>query len=298
MPHRALPVLAGIMLSFIFGLSFLFSKEALTSLEPLELLAHRFSIAAIILILLTTSRLIKVRFHLKMFWDLLPLSLFQPIFYFLGETYGVKLTTASESGLVIALIPVAVTFLGKTFLHEKATWRQWINIWISVIGVGIIIISSTESSFGKHLIGIFFLLAAVIAAAIYNILSRQHSSSYSPLEITVVMMGTGAIFFNILNFILLPQKIGYYNAFTNFKTFLSLVYLGGLSSVLAFFLLNYMLRQMAASRAANFINLTTIVSVLAGVIFRGERFGLMHLIGGIMIIIGVWRSNLHQTSDQ
>lgn len=296
--NQTLPVMSGIGLSFIFGLSFLFSKEALASLEPLELLAHRFSLAAVILILLTISGLISIKLRPEMLRDLLPLALLQPVVYFLGETYGVKLTTASESGLIIALIPVAVTFLGKIFLHEKATGRQWTFIWITVVGVGIIIISDTGVTFGEHSVGIIYLLAAVIAAAVYNVLSRKLSRSYSPLEITIIMMGTGAIFFNIINFISQPQKSDYFSAFTNLKTFIPLVYLGGLSSVVAFFLLNYMLKKMSASRAANYVNLTTIVSVLAGVVFRGERFGLMKIIGGFLILLGVWGSNLCQFREK
>ncbi len=292
--HQTLPVLAGIVLSFIFGLSFLFSKEALATLEPLELLAHRFSLAVAILFLLRTFRLTNFNYRPGMLRDLLPLALFQPVVYFLGETYGVKLTTASESGLVISLVPLAVTFLGNLWLHENATWRQWIFIWISLIGVGSIIVSHSGVNIGQHSVGIIYLLVAVSAAAIYNVMSRKLSGKYNPLEITSVMMGTGAIFFNSIYYLSLPEKAAYFSAFTNYKTILSLVYLGGLSSVVAFFLVNYMLKQLPASRAAAFTNLTTIVSVLAGILFRGERFGLIQLFGGVMILIGVWGSNLFQ----
>lgn len=295
---RSLPALAGIALSLIFGLSFLFSKEALESLEPFELLAHRFSIAVFLLFLLKVLGLINFNFRPGMLRDLLPLALFQPIIYFLGETYGVKLTTASESGLVIALVPVAVTFLGNYFLKEKATWQQWTFIWISLIGVGSIVVAHSGISFKAHSVGISYLLAAVIAAAIYNVGSRKLSKNYSPIEITTIMMGTGAVIFNILYLSSLPQKVGYFSAFLNLKTIFPLIYLGGLSSVLAFFLLNYMLKKMPASRAANFVNLTTIVSVLAGVIFRGERFGVIQILGGLLILFGVWGSNRYQSLVQ
>ncbi len=294
MPQKILPVLAGISIALIFGLSFLFSKEALSSLAPLELLAHRFSLATVILVLLMVFKVIDIKFRPKMIKDLFPLVLFQPIVYFLGETYGVKQTTATEAGLVIALIPIVVTFLGNIFLHEKATKKQWIFIWLSVIGVAMIIFSDTGVVFGEHSVGIIYLMVAVIAAAFYNILSRKLSNTYSPIEITFVMMVTGAIFFNIINFSTMPQKAVYFSAYYNYKTLLSLIYLGGLSSVVAFFLLNYMLKQLPASRAATFINLTTIVSIIAGVGFRGERFEIIQLLGGGLILLGVCGSNLYK----
>lgn len=289
--HKILPVLAGIAVSFIFGLSFLFSKSALDTLKPLELLAHRFSLAVVFLLIAARTGLINLRFRPGMFRDLFPLTLFQPVLYFLGETFGVNLTTATESGLVIALIPVAVTLLGKYYLHEKATWLQWTFIWLSVVGVAIIVLAPAGLVLGRHAVGVLCLLIAVIAAAIYNVLARKFSGKYSPLEITAVMMITGAVIFNLLYLIALSPKAVYFSAFTDRKALISLVYLGGLSSVLAFFLMNYMLKRMSASRAATFINLTTVVSVAAGVVFRGETFGLMQVLGGILILAGVWGSN-------
>lgn len=295
---RTLPALAGVALSFIFGLSFLFSKEALESLEPLELLAHRFSIALLLLLLLKVLGLINFQFRPGMLRELLPLALFQPIIYFLGETYGVKLTTATESGLVIALVPVAVTFLGNYFFKEKVTWQRWVFVWLSLIGVGSIVIAQSGMAFTAHSVGIIYLLVAVIAAALYNVGSRSLSKRYSPIEITMIMMGMGAVFFNILYLNSLPQKAEYFAAFLNLKTLFPLLYLGGLSSVIAFLLLNYMLGKMPASQAASFVNLTTVVSVLAGVVFRGERFGTIQILGGLLILFGVWGSNRYQFRDQ
>jgi drug/metabolite transporter (DMT)-like permease len=40
-----------------------------------------------------------------------------------------------------------------------------------------------------------------------------------------------------------------------------------------------------------FSNLTTVVAILAGVVFRGEPFGVVQLLGAAMIVIGVWGTN-------
>ena len=71
------------------------------------------------------------------------------------------------------------------------------------------------------------------------------------------------------------------------------IIIGGvvLSSIGAFFLLNYMLSRMEASRSAVFSNLTTIVAILAGVLFRGDVFYWFHAVGGFLILLGVYGTN-------
>lgn len=71
-------------------------------------------------------------------------------------------------------------------------------------------------------------------------------------------------------------------------TLLSVLYLGILSSVVAFFLLNYMLSKTNPSQTATYLNLTTVVAILGGVLLGGEPFTWYHMVGGAMIIIGVW----------
>lgn len=260
-------------------------------MSPIELLANRFTLAAIFLFTLNLTGLVPVHYSLKKFIRILPLTLFQPMIYFLGETFGIQLTSASEAALVIALIPVAVTLLGGVFLHEQAGWRQWLLVLCSTTGVGMIVLAGSATNFAVHIAGIATLMVAVVAAAIYNILSRHYSVSYSPLEITTAMMYAGAIFFNLLRLIAFPAKGLYFQGFTRIETLIPLIYLGLLSSVGAFFLVNFMLNKMAAAKVAAFNNLTTVVSVAAGVIFRGEVLGPYHWIGGSLILIGVWGIN-------
>ena len=98
-------------MALIFGLSFMFTKQALETLPTTLLLSYRFALAAILLTLLWLFGVIKISYKNKPLKELLLLSLFQPIAYFIFETTGVKLTSSSEAGIMIALIPVVVTIL-------------------------------------------------------------------------------------------------------------------------------------------------------------------------------------------
>ena len=290
--RRILPYIAGIIYSSIFGFSFLFTKEGLEELPPFHLLAFRFSIAAILLSLLLLFRIIKIDFRNKKTGLLLLLSLVQPCLYFIFETLGIYMTSSSEAGMIIALIPVAVTILAAFLLNEKPTFFQTLFILISISGVFFNTIMQYGVEERCKIPGILFLLLAVLMASIYNIQSRKLSLWYRPVEITFAMMWTGAVFFNILA--LLSNRGGfslYLIPLFNLKVLISVLYLGILSSVSAFFLMNYTLSKIEAAPAAVFAYFSTIVTIMAGVLIRGEKFYWYHFIGALLIITGVSGTN-------
>jgi drug/metabolite transporter (DMT)-like permease len=61
-----------------------------------------------------------------------------------------------------------------------------------------------------------------------------------------------------------------------------------IASVLGFFFVNYALSQLPAHVSSIYANISTIVSVIAGYFFLNEPVGIYHIIGGILIITGVY----------
>ncbi|KJS66419.1 MAG: hypothetical protein JL50_11735 [Peptococcaceae bacterium BICA1-7] len=290
------PIAAAAAVSVIFGLSFIFTKDILGYLSPFQLLGMRFALAALSLTALWALRLIRLNIKARHLPALLKIAVWQPGLYFIFETYGVKLTSASESGVVIALAPMAVMLLSIFMLGERITGGQVVCVAAAVSGVVLMALDGAGASGGGggHLLGLLMLFGAVIAAAFYSIYSRQAASSFAPLEITFVMMWLGALVFNAVGIsqsILDGQLAGYYNALQHIPVLAGLAYLGLLSSVGAFFLLNFSLSRLPASRVAVFLNLIPVVSLLAGVTFYGERLGISQLAGCGLILLGVWGTN-------
>lgn len=289
-----LPILSGIIYSSIFGFSFMFTKKGLNVLEPMQLLGFRFAAAALLLSLLKFLGFISVNIKGKRIHLLLLLALFQPVAYFVFEVLGVKLTSSSEAGMMIALIPVLVAVLAAFLLNEKPTNVQWFFILLSVLGVVFINLMKGMAQINGSTLGIIFLIGAVVSASLFNILSRKSSMHFSPVEITYVMMWVGAIVFNIIATIQSALDGGisfYFKALGNIEALISILYLGWLSSVIAFLLVNYTLSKIEASRSAVFANFTTVVSIIAGVVILGESFYWFHFIGCFMILFGVWGTN-------
>ncbi len=294
---KLLPYLAGGAVTLIFGFSFTATRGVLDSVDAMHLLALRFMFASVFLWGLRLTGILKISYKGRKTAPLYFLALFQPLLYFIFETIGINMTSASESGLMIALIPVVVAVMSYFFLKERPSRTQWLFILTSVAGVVFITVMKGLNTTGG-LAGFALLAGAVISAGVFNILSRKLSLSFKPIEITFFMMTAGFLVFNAISLTehLMQERVGqYFVPFVRTQTLMTLIYLGVLSSVGAFFLLNYMLSKLEAAQVAVFGNLVTVVSIFAGIIILNEQFSWFHIAGSVLILVGVWGTNRYRS---
>lgn len=299
--NKRLGMLAAILGTSIFGFSFMFSRIALGVSSPFVMLMYRFVLAFLTLNLLVFALRIAgvdhkadkevhwLRFSLrgKDIRPLIALGLVQPVIYYLCESYGISLTNSTFSGVIIALSPIVGLGLGALFLREYPTRAQVLFSFLSIAGV--ILMTLQQSSEGVvQPLGVLLLVMAVLSGTSYNILSRK-SSHFSSLEQTYVMMLIAAIFFTALavwdcrgDWRQLIAPI------TSLPFMASVLYLSVVSSNIAFLSLNFANSVLPVARVTSFCNLTTVISLFAGVIFLHEPFGWVSLLASIVIIIGVW----------
>ncbi len=289
---RYLPYLAGIGVALTWGFSFMFTRGALDYLAPFHLLGLRFAAAVAAMSLLRILGIINIKVVPRDYLNLLPLAFFQPILYFATETTGVLLTSASYAGMMIAIIPIFVAILAVFVLREYPNRLQIFFIIASVTGVIFIIYMDTQSIAGVNPLGTLALLGAVVAAACYNIASRKASVDYKPIHTTWVMMVVGAVVFNAVSLgqHLSAGKIGIYLTPLG-ELWPTVIYLGVISSVAAFFMYNYVLSKVTAAQGSVFANMVTVVAIAAGVVFRGETVFWYQLVGTAAILTGVWGTN-------
>lgn len=288
-----LPTLAALTGNAIFGFSFMFSRLALQITTPFIMLTWRFLGAVIILALVAlwsrrAGRQDWLRFDLrgKPIAPLLLLGLVQPVLYFLCESYGVSMTNATVSGVIIALVPIVALGAGAVFLKEKPTPEQ---IAFSLLSIGGVVVMTLQQSSGGDIrpLGVILLFGAVLSGTAFNILSRKLAADFSALERTFVMMLVASPIFTALALVTsTPAEI---IAPITSGTFLgATAYLSVLSSVAAFLLLNYAAGKLPVTHTTAFCNLTTVLSVLAGVMFLGESFTWVTAAAAAVIVAGVW----------
>ncbi len=279
-------MLAAAVSSVIFGFSFLFSRLALKVAAPSVLLSARFLFAVLLMLAMVLAGKGKLSLRGKPVGLLLLLGFFEPVLYFVCETYGILHSTATFSGVMIALIPIASLIFAAIFLRERPSLGQVLCSLLSIAGV--IVLALLQTGEGTvDVCGVLFLIGAIAAAVAYNLLGRRLSTTFTPFERTFAIMVEGAVFFTIVALIE-GVEAPLLSLFKMPTFFLPILYLGGLSSVAAFFLVNYSITYLPISRTTAFANLTTMVSVFAGVVFLGEPLTPLSAISAIAIVLGVW----------
>lgn len=277
----------------IFGLSYLFTKNITLSFTPIDVLSWRFIIAFIGINLCLLFKVIKVDFKDKSLKPILMTALFCPVIYFTSETFGIELTTASESGTIIASIPIVTLLCSALILKEKPNKNQIVGISITFIGVVItVIVKGLSASF--DILGYSMLFMAVLSYSLYSVYCKK-SDNFTNIEKTYIMISMGFVFFgalgmgdnlikgNFYDFIVLP--------FVNREFLITVLYLGLGASIIAFLLSNTAIGYLGTNKTASFVGLSTVVSILSGIVILSESFTILQLVGSILVLLGVYVSN-------
>lgn len=291
--HKA--YMAAIFQTLIIGLSFLFVKISLTITTPLDLLTYRFSTAFFIAVFIALVKRINLNIRKKDILTILPLAVFYPILFFLFQTFGLLYISSSEARIISALFPIFTLLLAALFLKEHATWQQKLYMLLSVSGVVFIFIMQGVRLEDYNFLGAALLLLSTLSMAFYSIIARRLTAQYPVFTLTFLMTAMGFVAFSAVSLPInlingtLPQFI-----LTAFHPtlILTMLYLGGLSSLLSSQLTNYTLSKLEASRMSIFGNLATVITILAGVFFLQEPFYWYHILGTVVIIAGVLGMNL------
>jgi len=277
--------------TIIIGLSFIITKIALESSNPLDLLAHRFTAAAVAIIFPLAFGFIKLP---KMTWrkvfKLLSFSVFYPLLFFGFQTFGLQYSSASEGGIIFATTPVITLIAASFFLKEKTNIIEKIGIILSVFGIFYILYGKGLNVDFSNIAGIVLLLLSVLSLVAYFVLVRKANAEFDALVITLFMTFLAFIAFNTFSLLSHFQN----GTISDFLTPLSepsfvwsVLYLGILSTVVTSFFSNYALSVIPASTVSIFGNLSPIIAVIGGVLILNETLYFYHIVGGLLVLSGI-----------
>ena len=278
------------IVTLIVGLSFIFVKIGLREADAYDLLAHRFTIAFILILLLASFRKIKFPKILSKDWvSILFVSLFYPILFFGFQTVGMETSTASQAGIIFALSPTFTIIAGALFLKEKTTLMQKIGVALSFLGLAYIFLYKggiqTESWEGN-----LFLVLSVLCTVGYYMIGKRLMQRYDSSSLTAIMISIAFIVFNsigITRHVTTGDLNTFFEPLLEPSFLLSVLYLGTLSSVVTSFLTNYALTFVPTSSVSIYNNLNPVIAIIGGVIFLSEHLYIHQLIGGLGVISGV-----------
>lgn len=271
----------------VWGSTFMVTKELIALWPPFTLAFARVTLGTLVLLPFAISR------HRR--GDHLPwpsiwsMGLIGVALYYIMFNLGMVYISASQGALVQASIPAMTALVAVLWLRERATGLRWLGIAMSVAGVLIVFSGSAADNGESTMFGNVLIFSSVICWALYTALAKR-VAGFDSLVITVAVTGTGAL-------LLLP--VAGYEILTMHAAgkglaplppmgWVGVFYLGGVASGLAYLWYNASLRHLDASAVGAYTNLIPVVGVLTGVVLLGEPLSARAIIGGLVVMLGVW----------
>jgi len=277
-----------------WGMSFVWTAILLNYYEPVTIIFLRLLISTLFLFLWLKAfggvqKIVKSDYKL-----FLISALFNPFLYFLGENYGVKLTSPTVSAVMIATIPLFTPIAAFLAFKEKLSWVNVAGFMISFIGV-LIILLKNNLSFEFSAWGIFALLGAVISAVGYSVYLKKLSARYNPIFIIGVQNMLGFIYF--LPFFMTMELNQFISIRPNTEIIVSLLALAILCSSLAFVGFTIAMREIGVSKSNVFTNLIPVFTGIFSYFIIDEYLDSQKILGIVIVVAGLFFSQIKKQSS-
>ena len=284
MPKR---LLGGIFLTLaasVWGGMFVAVKIAVEYIPPIPLVWMRYIVAFIVLAAVVVYQRENLKIARKDIALLLSIGVIGHTISIVTQEYGTMFSSAQMGSVITSATPAFMLIFAAWLLKEKMTVRKILSIILATVGV--ILIAGMDSMDMSKQLGAFCSTVAALTWALMSVMLKLIPSRYSPLQINFYAVLTAIICLTPVNLptvsalpwdkILQPEIIG------------CVVYMGAISTSIAFLLWNKGLLLMEAGASGLFFFFQPIVGTFLGWLILDEQITLSFWIGSLLIFIGVF----------
>jgi drug/metabolite transporter (DMT)-like permease len=262
--------------AIFWGGSYLAAKDLTEHASVNSILAFRFTAAAVIMTLIVLARGNKFS---KADWQLGALYGVAVGTIMQIETNGIKLTSATNAGLIISLTIIFTPILESIWSRSWLPRKFFIAAVGAIVGVALLVSGNgfKEPNFGDLLMLGAAVLRAITTTAQGKLAEGRKVSSFN---VTVVQLTVCGLSYLAIDF------GGTVNLITEFETaqWLNMAFLVLLCTVFGFVALQYGILRTSPSRASLLLSTEPIWAVLTATVFGGEQLFFVGFVGAALII--------------
>ena len=257
-----------IVVTMIWGSSFLIVQHTLTFVGPFTLLAMRFGFAVLVLAFLFRKRLIHITYTEILTGSIIGFFLFASYAF---QTVSLQYTTSSQAGFISGMYVPLVAILSIPLLKQKPALGGILGIILSMIGL---ILLSIKNGFQITIgPGELLALACAFASALHVICISKFAPKADAVNLTIVQIAlTG-----LLSLVAMPiarESI----SFPPLPVWGSALFLGVVATAFCLAVMNWVQQFVSSTEAAMFYALELVwVSVIGH--FAGDNLSLLGWIG-------------------
>jgi drug/metabolite transporter (DMT)-like permease len=273
-----------IIVVLIWGANFTAIKIALSAIPPLAFMALRFAIGSVAMALVLwwrgDERPLPRSDVWKLIWlGLLGNTIYQPLF-----VYGLSLTTAANSALILATSPVIVASFGALAGLERITRQVLWGLALAVPGITLVVAARGATLSWQTVGGDLLVLASVFCWAGYVLGVRSLGKRVSSLRVTALTTIAGTPGLLLVG---APEMFGTDWRQVGTMAWLGLLYAALMALVVAYLLYNRSVRLVGGIHTTIYACITPVVAVLIAWPALGEQPQPLQAAGAVLIIAGV-----------
>src|SRR5918998_5872583 len=273
-----------ILAAVFWGLNFAATKYAAEFIPPLLLVAIRFTVGGLLMLCLLRFLEPGAKLSPKDFLPMAVLGCVGVAISQTGFTFGVSMTSAANTGLIFATSPVWGLVLGLVLGLERPTFRGVVGVALSILGVSIVFYDGLGAE-NTSLVGDFLVLVAGAGFGAYTVLSMLVLGRHSPLAVSTYSLLFGGILVLLLS---TPYSVGVEWESVGFGAWAAVAFSAVFAAAFTFSAWQKGIIRVGANRVLVYQYLITLVGVTSGIIFFGETLGINKIVGGTVILLGVY----------
>ena len=269
-----------IAVTVIWGGGFVASDMALKSLRPFQIMAIRFLLATILMGGASIRELKGIDFKELRAGILMGCALFVG---FAFQIVGLQYTTPSKNAFLTALNVVMVPFIAFLILKKKISMKSIAGAVMAIFGVGLL---SLEKNLSLGLGGALTLVCAV-GFAFQIFFTSEFVKKYRAVVLNFVQMLT-AVLLSVVSLFLFGETEFHVTA----QGWLSVLYLGVISTALCYLLQTASQRYVDETKAAIILSMESVFGTIFSILILHEQVTLRMICGCVIILAAVIVSNL------
>jgi drug/metabolite transporter (DMT)-like permease len=295
---KLFPYLEAIFAVVVWGASFIATKVVLRDLPPVTVVWLRFAMGVVILGLAVFMRRQFSPLHRNEWLYFALLGFLGISFHQWLQSNALQTSEASTTAWIVSTTPVFMAILGWIVLKENLGWVKITGILMAFVGVLLVVYDGDLTAislrnFGKP--GDILILISAINWTVFSVLSRRGLKTYPAALMMLYVMLFGWALISILFFA--TQSIAEVGQLTR-NGWLALGFLGIFCSGLAYIAWYDALQALSTAQTGVFLYIEPLVAVVVAFVTLHEPITLASLIGGAIILFGVWLVNRRIPSVQ
>ena len=213
--------------------------------------------------------------------------------YFLAENAAMLYTTATNTSLIVCSCPLFAMLLFAVFYRqsERISRIQAVGSVVACLGMAVVVLNG---HFVLHLspLGDLLAFAACLCWAVYSILMQPALEHYTPLFITRKVFFYGLVTI-IPYYLLKPEETWIFipsilHSQLSIVNCFNLLFLGVVASMLCFLVWNWVIRELGAVVATNWVYFNPITTILFAWAILSEQITVFFLLGTVLILQGMY----------